>query len=209
MTTLIARLQRGLTTGLVLAPTVFFAQLFSPIDCRADDSATAQKNNALLIYAGKLSHDHWYESFGPGTDFIDSELAVIALSHTFHRAADLRDSYEIEAQIAQHSGLQDHNEFNLLAAYCWHLMPWSSWLNSSVAFGLGLSYATELPSVEVAVKGESDQLMAYWHLELTLGPPKSDWQAMLRLHHRSTAFGLFGEEGGANALTLGVRYAFE
>jgi hypothetical protein len=32
---------------------------------------------------------------------------------------------------------------------------------------------------------------------------------MLRLHHRSPAFGLFGDEGGANALTLGVRYAFE
>jgi hypothetical protein len=32
---------------------------------------------------------------------------------------------------------------------------------------------------------------------------------MLRLHHRSTAYGLFGNDGGANALTLGVRYAFE
>jgi hypothetical protein len=207
MTSLIARLPRGLAVGLV--PVSLFFLLLSPMDCRADEHDAAQKDNALLVYAGKLSQDHWYESFGPGTDFFDSNIAVVALSHTFHRAADLSHSYEIEAQIAQHSGLQDHNEFNLLAAYRWHHMPWSSRFNSSVAFGLGVSYATELPSVEVSRKGESDRLMAYWHLELALGPPKSDWQAMLRLHHRSPAFGLFGDEGGANALTLGVRYAFE
>ncbi len=207
MTSLLARWPRGFTTGLMLAG--LFALLSSPSDCRADKPDAAQKDNALLIYAGRLSHDHWFESFGPGTDFIDSDIAVFALSHTIHRAADLRSSYEIEAQIAQHSGLQDHNEFNLLAAYRWHRLPWSSRLNSSVAFGLGVSYATELPSVEVSIKGASDRLMAYWHLELTLGPPKSDWQAMLRLHHRSTAYGLFGNDGGANALTLGVRYAFE
>jgi hypothetical protein len=29
-----------------------------------------------------------------------------------------------------------------------------------------------------------------------------------RLHHRSTAFGLFGEDGGANALVLGLRHRF-
>jgi hypothetical protein len=207
MTSFVAGFSRGLTGGLLL--TGLFFLLAIPMDGRADDPVVARKDNALLIYAGKLSHDHWYESFGPGTDFMDSDIAVVALSHTFHRAADLRDSYEIEAQIAQHSGLQDHNEFNLLAAYRWHRLPWSSRLDSSVAFGLGISYASELPSVEVLLKGESDRLMAYWHLELTLGPPKSDWQAMLRLHHRSTAFGLFGEKGGANALTLGVRYAFD
>jgi hypothetical protein len=207
MKSLPAPLSRGLTTSLVLAG--LFAPLLNPIDCHADDSFAAQKDNALLIYGGRMSRDHWYESFGPGTDFFNSEIAVVALSHTFHRAADLRDSYEMEAQIARHSGLQDHNEFNLLAAYRWHRLPWSSRLDSSVAFGLGVSYATELPSVEVALKGASDRLMAYWHLELTLGPPQSDWQAMLRLHHRSAAYGLFGDTGGANALTLGVRYAFE
>ena len=207
MTMLFVRLLRGLKSELLLAG--LFVLLANPKDGHADDSVSALKDNALLIYAGKLSHDHWYESFGPGTDFIDSTIAVVALSHTFHRAADLRDSYEVEGQIAQHSGLQEHNEINLLAAYRWHHLPWSSRLNSSVAFGLGISYATELPLVEVLIKSESDRLMAYWHLELTLGPQKSDWQAMLRLHHRSTAFGLFGDEGGANAMTLGVRYAFE
>lgn len=65
MTSLLARWPRGFTSGLMLAG--LFALLSSPSDCRADDSAAAQKDNALLIYAGKLSHDHWFESFGPGT----------------------------------------------------------------------------------------------------------------------------------------------
>jgi len=32
------------------------------------------------------------------------------------------------------------------------------------------------------------------------------WAASLRIHHRSVAYGLMGDEGGMNAVGLGVRY---
>ncbi len=79
---------------------------------------------------------------------------------------------------------------------------------TSAAFGLGLSYATELPEVEVEIEGESQQLLIYWVMELTAGPLRSPWAVSLRLHHRSVAWGLMADEGGMNAVGLGVRWKF-
>ncbi|MEW5770719.1 MAG: hypothetical protein AB1831_10200 [Pseudomonadota bacterium] len=164
---------------------------------------------ALSVYAGRLTNGDWIESFGPNTHFIDSDLVVAALGRTVARSHEGALTYELEGQIGKHSGLQDHWEYNLLGAVRWHRLPWSGRLHSSVAAGLGLSYATEVPAAEATlINGASEKLLAYWHLELTLGPPRADWQATLRLHHRSTAYGLFGDDGGSNAITLGVRYAF-
>ena len=36
------------------------------------------------------------------------------------------------------------------------------------------------------------RLLAYWVGEIEVGVPNEPWSALLRLHHRSTAWGLFG-----------------
>lgn len=180
--------------------------------CKADVETAKMglKDYALTVYAGRLTDGDWRESFGFGTHHIDSDLVVAALSRTLSRSADLSRSYEVEGQIAKHSGIQDNWEYNLLGAVRWHRLPWSDTLKSSVAAGLGVSYASSVPVAErTIINSASEKLLAYWHLELTLGPPQSNWQASLRLHHRSTAYGLFGGNGGSNAVTLGVRYAFD
>lgn len=165
---------------------------------------------ALTVYAGRLTDGDWHESFGPGTHFIDSDLVVAALSRTLARSPDRSRGYELEGQIAKHTGIQDNWEYNLLGAVRWHRLPWSDTFNSTAAVGLGVSYATSVPRAETSIiNSASEKLLAYWHLELTLGPPRSDWQASLRLHHRSTAYGLFGDNGGSNAVALGVRYSFD
>ncbi len=187
-----------------------FGALLGALPCGAADQAGNGRDNALLIYAGKLTGDPWYQSFGPGSHFLDSNILVAALSHTLGRSPDRRYSWEIEGQIGRHSGIQDHTEFNLLAGVRRHRLPWTSTLNSSVGVGLGLSRASEIPRAEATlIKDASEKLLAYWHIDLTLGPPHDDWQAMLRLHHRSTAYGLFGDSGRSNALTLGVRFDFD
>ena len=56
------------------------------------------------------------------------------------------------------------------------------------------------------LEGESHQLLIYWMMELTAGPVQSPWSVSLRLHHRSVAYGLMGDEGGMNAVGLGLRY---
>lgn len=186
---------------------------FGPVASAADAAQPSPqgwlRDVALTVYGGRLTEGEWEESFGIGTQFIQSDLIVAALGKTLSRSPDGGRSYELEAQIGKHSGLQDNWETNLLAGVRWHRLPWSDRLNSTAAIGLGLSYASALPRAEVTLNGGSEKLLAYWHLELTLGPPRSDWQASLRLHHRSPAYGLFGDRGGSNAVALGVRYAFD
>lgn len=170
---------------------------------------TSLKDYAVTVYGGRLTDGLWLETLTMNADFIESDLLVAAVSHTLARSSDHSRSYEVEAQVGKHFGLQDNWEYNLLGVVRWHKLPWSGKLASSFAVGLGVSYAPEIPPAEVQLYGVSEKLLAHWHLELTLGPPKSNWQASFRLHHRSAAYGLFGDNGGYNALALGVRYQFE
>ncbi len=68
--------------------------------------------------------------------------------------------------------------------------------------------ASEVPEVEVELEGASEKLLLYWNIDVTLGPPRSSWALLLRLHHRSGGFGLLADDGGMNAVALGVRVAF-
>lgn len=180
-----------------------------PFQACATGNHAEPQNYAFSLYAGRLTDLPWYRSFNPGVSFVNSDVLVGALSRTIYRSPHSNYSYEIEGQIGKHFGIQDHWEYNLLAAVRRHRLPWFESLNSSAAFGLGLSHAEEVPRFETIDKGSSEKLLAYWHLELTLGPARSNWQALMRLHHRSTAFGQFGQHGGSNALTLGARYEFD
>jgi hypothetical protein len=58
------------------------------------------------------------------------------------------------------------------------------------------------------IHGTTKQWLVYWFSEIALGPPDSNWALVLRLHHRSTAFGLLAEEGGSNTLTTGLKFRF-
>ena len=52
------------------------------------------------------------------------------------------------------------------------------------------------------------ELLIYWGVELAVGPPRGHWAVSLRLHHRSGGFGFIADDGGMNALALGVRFGF-
>ena len=102
-------------------------------------------------------------------------------------------------------GDQNHMEFNIPAVLRYDL-PQPLPILRSVAFLLGMSYATEVPDYEVATRGESQQLMAYWAMEAEFGPADSRNSVFTRLHHRSGAFGTVADEGGSNAIVLGLRH---
>lgn len=144
-----------------------------------------------------------------GADYTDAYLIAGALSRPYVRFRNGGLRLEAEGQLAYNFGEQDHWEFNAVPIVArWQRFPWSEQVATSVAFGLGLSYATEVPEVEVALEGESHHWLIYWVLEFTAAPPGSAWEVTMRLHHRSVAWGLMGDEGGANALGLGLRRHF-
>lgn len=175
-------------------------------------SASAdEKDRAVTVYFGRMTDAHsWHDIFlNPGeVGFKDANLFAGAFSYTFARYLDDALNFEIEGQAVRYFGDQDNWEFNVPVVIRWKRFPWESTVATTAAFGIGPSYATEIPPVEVELNKNSEQLLVYWFIEFTAGPPKTNWEAIVRLHHRSGGFGAITNEGGSNSLALGVKYRF-
>ena len=164
---------------------------------------------ALAIYGGRLTREKWEGAISPDADFADAVIVVAAGSWTALRFFGGNLSCELEAQVGKYFGDQDHWELNLpLLGFRWHRFPWDDHLATSVAWGIGPSYATRVPEIELETNDDSSRWLIYWFGEMTLGPPTANWEVMLRLHHRSDGFGSVADEGGSNTLGAGVRYRF-
>jgi hypothetical protein len=80
--------------------------------------------------------------------------------------------------------------------------------------GGGLSYATDIPSIEIDPtdpNGDYKNLLHYMAIEATFALPQhKDWHLVYRLHHRSGVFGLMGGENEGNtAVQIGIRHYFK
>jgi hypothetical protein len=175
----------------------------------AGKGAVQAQDYALSLYVGQLTEEKWEQAILPGADYTDATIAVAAGSWTVARFFDGKLSGELEAQVGKYFGDQDHWEINLpILGLRWHAFPWNSRVATSLAWGIGPSYATEVPPIELETNDTSDHWLIYWFGELTFGPPESNWEFMLRLHHRSDGFGLVAEDGGSNVVGAGLRYRF-
>jgi hypothetical protein len=174
------------------------------VDSRADPG-----DWVATVYGARISTQPGWEDIvldTVDTEFVDSYLLTAAVSREYRQVSGGALTFEAEGQVVRHFHDQSHWEFNVVPIVLrWNRFPWNHRVASSVAFGLGLSYATELPPVEVELEGESREWLVYWVMELTAGPTDAPWSVSLRLHHRSVAYGLMGDEGGMNAVGLGLR----
>jgi len=169
-------------------------------------TASAQ-DFAVTLYGGRVTNDIWSKSLTPGVEFADAYIVVGAFTWTAKRFFNKALSLELEGSIGKYFGDQDNLEFNLpIVAARWNLFPWNKYVATSFAFGIGPSYATEVPPLEEVINESSQQWLIHWFGELTFGPPKKNWSVALRLHHRSCGFGFVGDHGGLNILTAGIKY---
>lgn len=172
-------------------------------------SDSTQPEYAVSLYGGALTDEDWHRSITGQADFVDSQLLVAAVQRNVWGSSENNWSLGVEANMAKHFGTQEHWEFNLpVFTANWHAFPWQETLNQSVGFGMGPSVTTQRPRTEEELNPSSRHVMLYWHLETSFALPDSPWAVLFRLHHRSTAYGVFGDEGGSNALTTGLRYKF-
>jgi len=167
------------------------------------------------------STNPWYMTLVGGV-YSGSQLLEIPMR------LDLKDSYtfgvsvskqfaewtrymrlEGELQVLKHFGDQDNWEFTGSVNLRWVVFPWNRYLETSVAIGEGLSWATEIPALEKAdpTNSSNSQLLNYILLEVTFAIPESPWSLVTRIHHRSGVWGLFGHTG-SNVLEAGIRYRF-
>jgi len=174
--------------------------------------APAAATGALTVYAGRFSADPWEDFFldPGGVEFADAWLLAVAPSWRAARPWP-RLSLEVEGQLARYVGDQRNWEVNALVAARYRLTGGGAPVRSSLAFGLGPSWASRRPVLEAEgdPAGKSYRLMTYWYAEAAAAPRAwGPWRMVLRLHHRSGAFGLVADHGGSNVPTLGVRRRF-
>lgn len=183
--------------------------LVAAVVVAAPASAEESRPWALTTYGFWMTANDWERAIMPWqAEFIDSGGIALALSRRIGSLFDDDLAIELEGIVAGHFGGQDNWEVDLPVIARWQRFPWDSYVDTSIAFGLGLSFASEDPATEVERQGHTEQLMFYWAIETAVGPPAANWEVVLRLHHRSTGYGTFGEDGGSNALGLGLRFRF-
>lgn len=168
------------------------------------------KEWAVSLYGGRVTSEHWDDVISSdNVQYEDAHLVAVAVDWTVKHYFNEALTLELEAQVGKYFGDQDHYEFNLpLVVGRWHRFPWQRYVATTFAYGIGPSYATEVPQVEAEIDSESARWMVYWFAEFTFGPPNGIWSLLFRLHHRSEAFGLVAENGGANTLAAGLRFCF-
>lgn len=166
----------------------------------------------LTLYLGKYSDDRLGDVLlSKPVAYMDSYLGVAAWSRAFAFDSPAH-RWEVEAQAGKHLRTQHHWEFNLLALYRWQRFPWRNTLQTSVAIGDGLSYATTTPPLEAASTTNvgATRLLNYILVETTFAPPAvTGWSLVVRVHHRSGVYGLFDDvEGGSNVLAAGIKLRY-
>lgn len=189
---------------------VIFLLVFFPAALSAGENDEKEKLYSLNVYGGKMTTNNWEDFFGFGKklNFENSYFTAIAVSRQIGRYEN-KASFEIEGQIVKHFRWQSHWEANALVTARWESFFWDKYIDTSIAFGLGPSYATAEPEIEVLTDGSTSRFLIYWMMELSLALPRyPDIAFITRLHHRSTGFGLIRDKGGSNALAIGIKYKF-
>jgi len=168
---------------------------------------------AFTGYVAWLSGDQLGDMLLFNAELSNNKVWVAALTKrvkTFYKDVD----WEVEGQIGKHGGGDAHMyhwELNALTSLRWNRVIWDKYVDTSFAAGLGVSYATEEPIFEIEEHESTNKLLAYILVELAFSPPKyPQWAGVVRIHHRSSAYGLFEEDiqGASNSLGFGIKYRF-
>lgn len=90
----------------------------------------------------------------------------------------------------------------------WGNFPWDKYIVNTFGIGWGVSYDTRVSTWESHDSDNTKRLLNFLAFETTLALPKlPQWQLVLRLHHRSGVFGLYGaDNAGSNYVGVGIRY---
>ncbi|MEO0744509.1 MAG: hypothetical protein AAFY49_04090 [Pseudomonadota bacterium] len=155
---------------------------------------------------GSLTEGSWHEALIPrDVQFAGSSMIGAAIG-VERPLGNSRWRIGVEAQVVAHAGAQDH--FELSVPITLRYTPRRLGPVESLAAGLGLSYATEIPQVEIDRNGASQRLFVHWLAEVEFALPRDDLTTFVRLHHRSDGYGLFEVDAGSTGYVLGLRKRF-
>ncbi len=160
---------------------------------------------SLSAYAGAVTTTRFNEIVRLEADPRGSYVAALAAGRTVLRHEPFA-RWEAEVQLARHWGKQHHWETNAALLLRWTRFPWDDYLSTTIAIGVGPSWAWRTPALERERHKRTSRRLAFMPFEITAGPPgRSEWEAFFRVHHRSGAFDLFSRGGGSNFIAAGFR----
>jgi len=121
--------------------------------------------------------------------------------------ADARVEWQIK--LLQHVGMERHTEFATALLVRSRNVSLPGGTSVNVAIGNGVSYAFSLPRLENGYNGRTTQLLNYMVVELEFEHQQMpNVQFVLNLHHRCSAWGLFGPAGaGSNYFGAALRFS--
>ncbi len=179
------------------------ALMFGPLPAAVE---AEPRRESLSLFVGQMTDNRWNEIFLEPDTVRTRDARAVGVSVAREWSWPGFGFYGIEGSLLRHDGEQRHWEVSA-PFYLRSLQPEAVWL-PSLAYGIGLSHATDIPESEVAQKGGSTRTLVMWFIELEFGGAHAETRPYLRLHHRSDAFGLFTPDTGSNVLALGVRQDF-
>lgn len=101
-------------------------------------------------------------------------------------------------------------EYDPYLLFQWKNFPWNRYIVNTYGLGWGVSYDTRVSTWEKHDSENTKKLLNYLAFETTFALPcYPQLQLVIRLHHRSGAFGLYGaDNAGSNYIGGGIRYYF-
>lgn len=186
---------------------VFYISLMGLIH----STAMADDQWFVSLYAGQYSDTALNEIVRFNTRFENSQVYVLSLGKELGVYKN-KIGMEVEGQVGWHSGMQSNGEINVSYTLRWLPFYWDKYLDTSFAFGNGVSYATSDPELEIRESNDdaTSQWLYYILVEMAFVVPNYEQcDFFVRIHHRSSVFGAIdGIIAGSNFVGAGIRYRF-
>jgi hypothetical protein len=167
---------------------------------------------SLGAYSGKY-YDTEPAGFLKGdANFKEQYIFALNGSKTIWRSASLPMSVEIDAVLAQQSGLASLTEIAVAPVLRWSGFPWNSVVQTDLRLApLGISYTSEIGPLERGPGGDGSKFLNFLMIEAAFSSPQNPSnEVFMRLHHRCAVYDLINNYGanGQDFFTLGYRKRF-
>jgi hypothetical protein len=170
---------------------------------------------SFLFYYSAMTHSILERSFTSG--FTNARLYSLEPAYALPLFKAWEKMIEFDLALNFTWQVEPQNtifELNPMVMLHWKYFPWNQWLLTTVGIGEGISYATNIPAIEMRKThhdwGAPERLVNFLAFEATFSlPAYPQWELVGRIHHRSTAWGTYrAGNSSSNALGLGLRYLF-
>lgn len=195
----------------IVVPLIFLFLISKNVSADTLNSETSESDYKwfVSVYGGPHTDENLAEIATLNANYSGGDYLVVgALAREIYQYKQWF-GFELEGQVGKHFGSKDDQwEFVGAIFWRWHPFPWDKYVDTSFAFGSGLSYNSDNSQIELDRDDNAQQLLGYLAFEFTFGLPQYPrWNLMLRIHHRSGAKGIIGESA-SNYLCGGLKFAF-